>query len=192
MTVDAHRPRAGLLLIGLGLALALRMVVAGNDGGASAPAGITFAAALLVLVVAAGWRPGSIRPAQLALGLLGAAILVGIPLELRLTGAIPPLAFAPGSVPEWTVVIAAVALSEELLFRGALFSAVDAASGAPSAVAVSACAFALIHVPLYGWGALPLDLAVGVWLSALRLAGGSAVAPAIAHVLADLAAWWLV
>jgi hypothetical protein len=38
---------------------------------------------------------------------------------------------------------------------------------------------------------LPLDLAVGVCLGALRLYAGSATAPAVAHTLADLAGWWL-
>ena len=49
----------------------------------------------------------------------------------------------------------------------------------------------LLHVPLYGWGSLPLDLAVGVFLGVLRALTGSLAAPAAAHVLADLAGWWL-
>ena len=36
-----------------------------------------------------------------------------------------------------------------------------------------------------------LDLAVGVWLGALRAVSGSVAVPAIAHTLADLAGWWL-
>jgi hypothetical protein len=46
-------------------------------------------------------------------------------------------------------------------------------------------------VPLYGWGAVPLDLAVGVWLGGLRLVTGGWAAPAVAHTFADLAAGWL-
>lgn len=59
------------------------------------------------------------------------------------------------------------------------------------AIAVTSLAFALIHVPLYGWHVVPLDLGVGVWLAGLRLASGSVAAPAIAHALADLATWWM-
>jgi hypothetical protein len=44
---------------------------------------------------------------------------------------------------------------------------------------------------MYGWTAVPLDLAVGVWLGGLRLATGGVAAPATAHALADLAYWWL-
>jgi len=46
-------------------------------------------------------------------------------------------------------------------------------------------------VPLYGWHVLPLDLAVGVVLGGLRQATGTAAAPAITHVLADVAGWFL-
>jgi hypothetical protein len=48
-----------------------------------------------------------------------------------------------------------------------------------------------MHVPLYGVGALPLDLAVGLLLGGLRIVSGSVLAPAIAHVLADIAGGWL-
>ena len=54
-----------------------------------------------------------------------------------------------------------------------------------------AMAFALLHVPVYGWHVLPLDLAVGCGLGALRLLTGGVTAPAVAHVGADLAGWWL-
>jgi hypothetical protein len=48
-----------------------------------------------------------------------------------------------------------------------------------------------MHVPLYGWHVVPLDLGVGLWLAGLRLATGGIAAPAIAHTIADLATWWL-
>jgi hypothetical protein len=48
-----------------------------------------------------------------------------------------------------------------------------------------------MHVPLYGWHVVPLDLGVGLWLAGLRLATGGIAAPAIAHAVADLATWWV-
>jgi len=48
-----------------------------------------------------------------------------------------------------------------------------------------------MHVPLYGWHVVPLDLGVGIFLGGLRLAGGGWAGPAIAHAVADLATWWL-
>jgi uncharacterized membrane-anchored protein YhcB (DUF1043 family) len=44
---------------------------------------------------------------------------------------------------------------------------------------------------MYGWHVLPLDLAVGVVLGMLRTRTGTAAAPGAAHVLADVAGWFL-
>ena len=59
------------------------------------------------------------------------------------------------------------------------------------ALAVTTVLFAAMHVPLYGFGSLPLDLAVGLLLGGLRIVSGGVLAPAIAHVVADLAGGWL-
>lgn len=84
-----------------------------------------------------------------------------------------------------------VTVAEEVLLRGALFDAARAWRGPRAALGLSSVAFALFHVPVYGWRVLPLDLAVGCCLGALRLATGSVTASAAAHTLADLAGWWL-
>jgi membrane protease YdiL (CAAX protease family) len=86
----------------------------------------------------------------------------------------------------WATVVAAVAGAEELFLRGAFFDSVTDLAGRWSAIVVAAFAFAALHVPLYGWHVVPLDLAVGIWLGALRTATGTWVAPAVAHVAADL------
>ena len=91
----------------------------------------------------------------------------------------------------WGLVTGVVVLGEEVLLRGALFDVLDRAAGAVPAVAVTSLAFALMHVPLYGWQVVPLDLGVGVWFAGLRLATGGAGAPVVAHLLADLSTWWL-
>jgi hypothetical protein len=49
-----------------------------------------------------------------------------------------------------------------------------------------------VHVPLYGWRALPLDLGAGLWLGGLRVLSGGVAAPAVAHALADRGAWLVV
>jgi membrane protease YdiL (CAAX protease family) len=56
---------------------------------------------------------------------------------------------------------------------------------------VTSVAFALMHVPTYGVPAVPLDLGVGLVLGGLRVLSGGPGAPAVAHVAADLAAWFL-
>jgi membrane protease YdiL (CAAX protease family) len=60
-----------------------------------------------------------------------------------------------------------------------------------AAIVVTSVAFALMHVPLYGWHVVPLDLGVGIFLGGLRLASGGIAAPAVAHAVADIATWWL-
>ena len=84
-----------------------------------------------------------------------------------------------------------VVAGEEALLRGALFGALERFAGPVAAVAVTSLAFALMHVPLYGWQVIPLDLGVGVWLAGLRLATGGVAAPALAHGIADLSTWWI-
>ena len=184
-------PSAGLLTAGLALALGLRMALAGDEGTRSAAAGLAFAGALGALVIASPWRPATPRLRDALVGIGGGSILVLPALYFRATTLVPVLGFPPSSFPTWVLVVGAVALSEEMLLRGALFAAIAASSGVTTAVSVTAIVFALLHVPLYGWGALPLDLAVGVWLSGLRAVTGSVTAPAVAHLLADGAAWWV-
>ena len=85
-----------------------------------------------------------------------------------------------------------VACTEEAVLRGAMFfTELDAPFGVAAAVLATSAVFALVHVPLYGWHVVPLDLGVGLWLAGLRLASGGVAAPAVAHTLADLATWWL-
>ena len=91
----------------------------------------------------------------------------------------------------WAPATVAVATAEEAFLRGALYDAVARARGIDAAVVLGAIAFAALHVPLYGWHVLPLDLAVGLVLGALRVVSGTWTAPAIAHAGADLVGWWL-
>lgn len=190
--VARRRANAVELLAVLGAALALRLLVAGPAGAASELGAALFALLLLAAVAGAGWRPGRLRPSGLAWGLLGALGLVAGPALLRFAGPLhPSLHLAASSFPLWALVATGVALGEELVLRGALFAAIDEAVGVKTALVVTTIVFALVHVPLYGVHALPLDLAVGLLLGGLRVASGGVAAPATAHVLADLAGWWL-
>ena len=158
----------GLALGGLALAGARHGVRGGLGGRATARAaaiGVGFGLALVAIVIAGAWIAG----AQLVPGL-----------------GRPAADFAP-----WAAITVMVACSQEALLRGRLFDALRRAGGVLPAVLVTTIAFALMHVPLYGWHVVPLDLAVGLAFAGLRLATGSVVAPAAAHSAADLATWWL-
>lgn len=187
----APMAQAILLSTGLALALALRVSIPGGSESDSVAAGLTFAEALTALALASGWRPGQRTLASAPWGALGALVLIaGAVWSHRASGLTPPaVPLTAWSV--WATVVTAVAIAEELILRGVLFSSLMRAYGPGVALLWTTTAFGLLHVPLYGWHALPLDLAVGLWLGVLRLVSGSVTAPAIAHVLADLAAWWL-
>jgi membrane protease YdiL (CAAX protease family) len=157
--------------------------------------GLVFGVVLLGVGVV-GWpAPRTLRRptlGEVGLGVAGGAALIGIALLTRLAGPSPGVSFPP-SAPfgPWAAITIVVAAAEELILRGALFSAVERAGGVVAAIALTSLAFALMHVPLYGWHVVPLDLGVGIFLGGLRLADGGWVGPAIAHAIADLATWWL-
>jgi membrane protease YdiL (CAAX protease family) len=154
----------------------------------SLTAGLVFAGCLLALSAAAGVRLERPSMSHAMTGVAGAAVLCLPAAVSRLAG--PEHVTGSGFL-LWAVVVTVVAAAEEVLLRGALYDAVATRAGIWAAIVVGALAFALLHVPLYGWGAVPLDAAVGVWLGLLRAVSGSVAAPAIAHVLADWAGFWL-
>ncbi len=77
------------------------------------------------------------------------------------------------------------AVAEEAFFRRLVYGAL-APGGVALAVLGSAALFALVHVTVYGWWVLPLDLAAGLVLSWQRWASGSWKVPAVTHVLANI------
>ena len=180
--------RCALLLGGLAAAMTLRVAAGLGTHGS----GLLFSVLLLATAAAAGWRPAAPRARALAIGIGGAAVLCIAPAAMRLSGHTLVLGPPPlGLLPAWAATTVLIAVAEEALLRGVLIDAVSPWAGDLVAVGIAAVAFGLLHVPLYGWQAVPLDLAVGVWLGGLRLATGGVAAPATAHAVADLAAWWL-
>ncbi len=163
--------------------------------GAAADAllvGALFGVALVGVAVASGWRPAwrPVPVAQLAVGMAGGLALVALALLTRRAG--PQIAIDPASsLAPWAAVTVLVAVGEEAILRGVLFDAAEEAGGVVAALAVTSVAFALLHVPLYGWHVVPLDLGVGLFLGGLRVLGGGVAAPATAHAVADLATWWM-
>jgi membrane protease YdiL (CAAX protease family) len=186
-TIAAGWPTLGLLA-GFTAAVGLRVAAGGRGVAQSAAAGLIFAVCLAALSWSHGTRLALSRRA-LVIGLLGGLALCLPSLVSRLTGA-PSHASTSGYLP-WAIVVTIVAVAEEYFLRGALFAAVDRWLGEIPAVLIAAACFAALHVPLYGWHVIPLDLAVGLWLGALRVVARSPAAPATAHAVADLAAWWL-
>lgn len=188
---EANAALRAAWLIGLLCAAALaRAALNGNATLTAFAAGLGFGMLLLAGAAVAGWRVGRPSARGLAIGMAGGIVLVLLPRLLHPDVA-APIGMRPEPFVAWVAVTGVVAVAEEALLRGALLDAVRDAAGLPAAVLLTSVAFALMHVPLYGWGVVPVDLAAGVWLAGMRLAGGGVGAPAVAHLLADLAGWWL-
>lgn len=113
--------------------------------------------------------------------LVGAAVMTGpalhIPAGRQLLSGL--VLFGLGTAP-----------AEELLFRGVVYRLLEPL-GAPAAVFGSAAAFALVHVPVYGWLSLPVAVTAGLLLGWLRWWSRSLAAPVVVHTAADLALVWL-
>ena len=196
--------QAALVAAGLAAIVAARLAAtrAGLDPIA---VGAAFGAALLLLAAPGfvGLQIVAGRVAAARLGELSRAVIIGSVVGLALVAAtvVGPALAGGTSVPglgrpevaflPWALVTILVASAEEAVLRGVLFDRIVRAGGIGPALAITTVAFALLHVPLYGWHVVPLDLAVGLALGGLRVATRSVVAPAAAHAVADLATWWL-
>ena len=84
---------------------------------------------------------------------------------------------------------ALAAVAEEAFFRRYLYGLLDVRWGTGVALAATAVLFALVHVTVWGWWVLPLDLAAGLLLSWQRAATGRWSVPAATHVLANTLAF---
>ena len=189
LSVDRRRPVAGapLLLAFFAGAVVVRAALTGPPGfGASLWPGVLFGVLLAGGAIAIGTAT-RIGVRVVVVGVLATAVLVLPALAFSSARASLPLAWFPG----WMAATMLVAPAEEAFLRGVLYDAVARRWSVDIAIVVAAVAFGLMHVPLYGWHALPLDTAVGVVLGVARLASGTWIAPAIAHTGADVAGWWM-
>ena len=185
---------AALLVAGLAAISAIRWS-ATLAGGDALLVGVGFGLALAALaILPRGGLDVSVDARSVALGaafglaLVGAVIVApGIAGTTHLSGlARPNVQFVP-----WALATVLVATAEEVVLRGVLFDRLRRAGGIGVALAFTTVLFALLHVPVYGWHVVPLDLAVGLGLGGLRIVTRGIAASATAHALADLATWWL-
>ena len=182
-----------LLLVGLAAVVAARW--AWTRAGVDALLlGVVFGGGLLALT----WtrRVRAARPAarNIAIGVVAGLALVGLTgLGAALAGVQLPPGLGRPAAPflPWALVTILVASGEEAFLRGRLFDATNRAGGILATIVVTTLAFALLHVPLYGWHVVPLDLGVGLGFAGLRLLTRGVAAPAAAHTAADLATWWM-
>jgi membrane protease YdiL (CAAX protease family) len=176
--------------IGLGLVVAVRWQVFRTAALDGVSEGLVFGLALFAVALAAGLRASAPPMDALAGGLAAGGVLVAVSVVARWP--VPPLVLGhAASFLPWVAVTTLVATGEEFVLRGALWRWLASSGGDVTALLVASVLFALMHVPVYGWHVVPLDFGVGLWFGGLRLWFGGPAAPAAAHVLADLATWWL-
>ena len=120
----------------------------------------------------AGWLPSL------------AALAVGA-VAFTLGRAVVDVPLLAGGVALAVALNALAAVAEEAFFRRYLYGLVEGAWGPVAAVVVTAGAFALVHVTVWGLWVLPLDLAAGLVLSWQRAATGRWSVPAATHVVAN-------
>jgi membrane protease YdiL (CAAX protease family) len=116
----------------------------------------------------------------------GTAILVGCAALLLGRVLVSGDAVA-AALPRIVLLNTLAAIAEEAFFRRLLYGMLSR-RGAAVAVFGSAALFAVVHVTVYGWWVLPIDLAAGLLFSWQRWATGSWAAPAVTHVMANLLA----
>lgn len=100
-----------------------------------------------------------------------------------LSGGVAPVEWALRAVALATL----AAVAEEAFYRRLAYG-VASTAGPVVAIGASALVFALVHVTIWGWGVLPLDLAAGLLLGWQRWASGGWSVPAATHVAANLLA----
>ena len=143
-------------------------------------------------LLAIGWFGRGLASSEARWG-RGRALLAGL-----LVGAVLLVPVTAGAVSArgldgfwtWAALAALIATLEEAAIRGALYRQWTDEAGPVAAIVAGAIVFALIHLPRYGWGAMPLDAAVGLALGGLRALTGRVLPCAVAHTIADWGAWF--
>jgi membrane protease YdiL (CAAX protease family) len=191
------------IALGLGVIVGARLVAV-RIGLDPLLVGAAFGAALAALAL--GGRGGSRRAfgirralpaeavASFAIGVIAGLALVAVAVIGPAIGgvmAVPGVGRPAAPFVPWALITLLVAAAEEGVLRGALLDRIERVAGIVPAIALTTVLFALIHVPLYGWHVVPLDLAVGFVLAGLRISTRGLAAPIAAHAVADLATWWL-
>ena len=174
-TASVRLPHAAVVAVAAGCAaLVARPLIIGSTSDVV----VLFVAMLAVGVLwplRASSRATAAWPQVFLLGT--AAFVIG-----RIVGGgHPPVPFAA----RFILLNTLAAVAEEAFFRRFTFGALER-HGVAWAIAGSTVLFALVHVTVYGWWVLPIDLAAGLIFSWQRWASGRWSVPAVTHVLANV------
>jgi membrane protease YdiL (CAAX protease family) len=170
-----------LILVGLGavaLVLRTRLAVLPTSDRVVALTAIFGAILVASLLVPAAPGRRHLHP-----GVVLFAGLVAVGVAAFAAGRPVPIPFGAWAIP--LSLLAAVA--EEALFRRAAYGALER-SGPAVAIGLTALLFALIHIPLYGIAAFPVNLGAALLFGWQRWASGTWTVSAGTHAAANLLA----
>lgn len=177
---DSAGLRAAVVLCAGGILLLLRAEALHRGPSRTLALAVLYSALTVLSLRAPAPAARGLRLPTLYATAAGIAALVAVsfaPWQVGATAAYGASAAAMGVV---------AAIAEEAFFRRFMYAWLDRWWGSATAVAASAVAFAVVHVPLYGVAVVWLDLGAGLLLSWQRWATGSWAAPAATHAAANL------
>ena len=178
-------PRAAVLVVAAGCAaLTARPLL--FEVASGRPAAVVTMLFLSLLAVSLRWptaAAGTVTTTSLRAALPVLAIGIGaFAVGRALLAGSPPPAPATAFV---VVLNTLAAVAEEAFFRRLVYGALLGA-GPVAAVVGSAVLFAAVHVTVYGFWVLPLDLAAGLLFGWQRQVTGSWAVPAVTHAAANV------
>ena len=147
---------------------------------------------LFLACVAVGYRKFSLAGIGITtknigrgFGYAGIVLVAGFAFMLLLQ---PPEGLVDISLAVWSPILfyLAVALAEEVWFRGLIFRALYDWKGALPAVFGSAILFGLMHVPMQGWEGLRFSLSMGLPYAIIRLKTDNILGLVVIHWLINL------
>jgi membrane protease YdiL (CAAX protease family) len=143
---------------------------------------------VLLAVVGWAWPLPLPRADAFAAPRLGATAVLTLGVGAFLAARVLGGGWAPAAPVAGVVVLNSLAaVAEEAFFRRLLYGLL-LPRGEVVAVVGSAVAFAAVHVTVWGWWVLPIDLGAGLILSWQRWASGRWSVPAVTHVAANVLA----
>jgi hypothetical protein len=157
-------------------------------GSVAEPVLVLMALFAVLFAIGVSWPAEGVAERRLSGTELAGVVAVGVAtfaVGRVLGGGDAPFHAPTSAVLRLIVLNSVAAVAEEAFFRRLVYGAF-VPGGVALAVVGSAAMFALVHVTIYGWWVLPLDLGAGLVLSWQRWASGSWKVPAITHVVANI------
>ncbi len=175
----------------VGVVAAILILILGWDQSQQLTKGVLYSLLFLSCLLIGKWKFSlkniGFTTKGIGRGLILAAFVIAVTVAFALMLQLPvSLAPLSSSLLSPVVFYLAVALGEELWFRGLIFQGIYDWRGPVAAVAGSALLFGLLHVPLQGWQGISFSLSMGLPFAIIRLKANNIIGLILAHWLINL------